>query len=63
MYKLTETPPVTDSGSPAEPEYTAIEKAFHKWSEPYTGMQLVDMEKSSHGRAFIAGWMARGECK
>jgi hypothetical protein len=54
----TETPPVTLSGSPVEPEYNSIEKAFHKWSKPYTGMQLMDMEKSSHGRAFIAGWKA-----
>lgn len=58
MNKLTETPPVTLSGSPVEPEYTAIEKAFHQWSVPYTGMQEIDMEKSSHGRAFIAGWRA-----
>lgn len=35
-----------------------IEKAFWEYSEPYTGMQLIDMEKSSHGRAFIAGWRA-----
>lgn len=35
-----------------------IEKAFWEYSEPYTGMSQVDMEKSSHGRAFKAGWLA-----
>lgn len=35
-----------------------IEKAFWEYSEPYTGMSSVDMEKSSHGRAFLAGWLA-----
>lgn len=37
---------------------TPIEKAFLEYAEPYTGMQGVDMEKSSHGRAFRAGWLA-----
>lgn len=35
-----------------------MELAFWKWAEPYTGMQGVDMEKCSHGRAFMAGWLA-----
>lgn len=35
-----------------------IEKAFWEYSEPYTGMSSVDMDKSSHGRAFKAGWEA-----
>ena len=39
-------------------EKSPLEKAFWEYSEPYTGMRLVDMEKSSHGRAFIAGWEA-----
>lgn len=37
---------------------TNMELAFWKWAEPYTGMQGVDMEKCSHGRAFVAGWAA-----
>lgn len=39
-------------------EKTKLEQAFWEYSEPYTGMRLVDMGKSSHGRAFIAGWLA-----
>lgn len=39
-------------------EATPMEKAFWEYAEPYTGMQGIDMEKSSHGRAFIAGWNA-----
>lgn len=35
-----------------------MELAFWEWAEPYTGMVRYDMEKSSHGRAFIAGWTA-----
>lgn len=38
---------------------TDMELAFREWAEPYTGMQGVDMEKCSHGRAFMAGWEAR----
>jgi hypothetical protein len=37
---------------------TNVERAFWEWSEPYTGMMEVDMLKSSHGRAFMAGWEA-----
>ena len=37
---------------------TAMERAFWEYSEPYTGMREVDMDKSSHGRAFMAGWEA-----
>ncbi len=37
---------------------TAMERAFWEYSEPYTGMMEVDMLKSSHGRAFMAGWEA-----
>ena len=48
-----ETPPVMFSGSP-----TPMEAAFWEYAEPYTGMQGMDMQKSSHGRAFIAGWEA-----
>ena len=39
-------------------EATPMEKAFWEYAEPYTGMQGIDMEKSSHGRAFMAGWLA-----
>lgn len=39
-------------------EPTPMELAFWKYAELYTGMQSIDMEKSSHGRAFIAGWQA-----
>ena len=39
-------------------EKTKLEEAFWEYSEPYTGMREIDMEKSSHGRAFIAGWQA-----
>jgi hypothetical protein len=41
-----------------EMEPTPMEKAFWEYAEPYTGMQGIDMEKSSHGRAFMAGWEA-----
>jgi hypothetical protein len=37
---------------------TDVELAFWEWAEPYTGMNRYDMEKSSHGRAFMAGWEA-----
>ena len=37
---------------------TNVERAFQVWSEPYTGMKDVEMLKSSHGRAFMAGWEA-----
>lgn len=35
-----------------------MEQAFLEYAESYTGVQGVDMEKSSHGRAFMAGWNA-----
>jgi len=35
-----------------------MKKAFEEWSVEITGMAGVDMEKSSHGRAFMAGWLA-----
>lgn len=54
----TETPPVTKSGPPEMSVGTPMEIAFWAYAEPYTGMQEIDMEKSSHGRAFIAGWEA-----
>lgn len=56
MADNTETPPVTKSGSPETPVGTPMERAFWEYAKPYTGMQGIDMEKSSHGRAFMAGW-------
>ena len=55
---MVETPPVTKSGSPETDRCTTMEEAFWRYSEPYTGMQGMDMEKTSHGRAFMAGWLA-----
>lgn len=40
----------------SQSDHTPMELAFWEYAELYTGMQGVDMEKSSHGRAFIAGW-------
>ena len=57
---MVETPPVTKSGSPEKPSGTTMEEAFWKYAELYTGMQGIDMKKSSHGRAFMAGWDAAG---
>ena len=34
-----------------------IQTAFDEWSEPITGLS-ADMNLSSHGRAFEAGWLA-----
>ena len=48
----TETPPVSDLGSPTTP----MEKYFWEYASAYEGMKELDMEKSSHGRAFVAGW-------
>ena len=64
MNKLTETPPVTDLGplSGREDNFPreVLQAAFDAWSEPITG-NVCDVMQSSHGRAFIAGWLARGD--
>lgn len=51
---ISETPPVTKSGSIP---WAEIQTAFDAWSEPITGNRC-DVQQSSHGKAFIAGWMA-----
>ena len=38
----------------------AVQEYFDKWSIPITG-GTVDVETSSHGKAFIAGWKAAME--
>ena len=53
-----ETPPVTKSGSRENDMCTPMEAAFWEYAEPYTGMRGIDMAKSSHGNAFMAGWLA-----
>lgn len=57
MANNTETPPVSDLGPLPMAE---IQSAFDAWSEPITGSR-ADVMLSSHGRAFIAGWLARGK--
>jgi len=52
-----ETPPVSELGTMLMAQ---IQSAFDEWSEAITGHK-ADVMLSSHGRAFIAGWMARGE--
>ena len=53
-----ETPPVTELGTMLMAQ---IQSAFDEWSEAITGCR-ADVMQSSHGRAFIAGWMARRDC-
>lgn len=56
---VSETPPVTDLG-PLPMWY--IQLAFDKWSEAITGGRS-DILQSSHGKAFLAGWLAREKYK
>ena len=64
MNKLTETPPVTDLGTMPGREGNfpkeVLQELFDQWSVPITG-QSSDVLLSSHGMAFIAGWLARGD--
>lgn len=52
-------PPVSDLG-PLPMWY--IQLAFDKWSEAITGGRS-DILQSSHGKAFLAGWLAREKYK
>lgn len=64
MNKLTETPPVTDlgplSGRESNFPKEVLQEFFDRWSVPIAGNRS-DVMLSSHGRAFIAGWLARGD--